>query len=68
VSFDGGSNTNQVFDFATNTVYTFNGTSFVAQPASTTIQSTLGYPRTVTNPETGRVYRIEANSITDITP
>jgi hypothetical protein len=66
VTFDGGENLNQIFDFANNRVYNWSGTAWVLQPVSTTIQSILGFPRVVTNPNNNRVYLIEQNSITQI--
>jgi hypothetical protein len=67
VTFEGGL-ANEVLDPVNNRVYTFNGSSWVIQPSTVTIQSVLGYPRTVTNPETGIVYRVEENSVTIIGP
>lgn len=66
IEFAGGL-ANEVMDPINNTVYTYSGSEWVAQPSNVTIQSVLGYPRTVTNPDTGKVYRIEANSVTEIT-
>ena len=65
VVFEGGINANEIFDFALNCTWEYISGSWVKN-TSKTIQSVLGYPRTITNPDNGYVYRIEQNSIARI--
>jgi hypothetical protein len=63
VIFEGGINTTEIFDFQLNCVWEYLGGVWTKHPTKT-IQSVLGYPRTVTNTENSKTYRIEQNSIT----
>lgn len=65
VVFEGGINANEIFDFDLNCTWEYIGGVWTKN-TSKTIQSVLGYPRTVINPENGYTYRIEQNSITRI--
>lgn len=65
VVFEGGMNANEIFDFDLNCTWEYVGGVWTKN-TSKTIQSALGYPRTVINPENGYTYRIEQNSITRI--
>jgi len=62
VLFEGGINASEIFDFDLNCTWEYINNVWV-QNTSKTIQSVLGYPRTITNPVNGFVYRIEQNYI-----
>lgn len=65
VTFEGGANANQLFDLTLNCTWDYVTGAWV-QDTEKTIQSVVGYPRTVTNPVNGKKYRIEATTITEI--
>ena len=64
VSLVGGLNASKLYDMEANVVWEYINSTWVN--TGQTIQQELGYPRTVTNPKNGFVYRIEQNSITKL--
>jgi hypothetical protein len=62
VTFDGGEDKSSLYDFENNTVWIYSGGSW-SKKSGATIQSELGYPRTVRNPNTGQTFRILKDTI-----
>jgi hypothetical protein len=59
ITLEGALDQSRVYDLQTGKVYEYvSGTGWV-EISGTTIADELGYPRTVTNPETGNVYQIQ---------
>lgn len=59
VAFTGGLDVNYIYDAQTGQVYQYSGGVWTLTGA--TIANQLGYPRQVTNPETGQVFYIDYN-------
>lgn len=61
LSFEGGLVADKIYNADTGEIWMYENENWVL--SSETIQEQLGYPRTVTNPDTGISYRILENSI-----
>lgn len=57
----GGSDTSKLYDISTNTVWVYDGGWSIK--AGATIQSELGYPRTITIPDSNVTYEITQNAV-----
>ena len=65
LNFQGGLDASTVYDITVNPprVYEYNGSAWVVNP-NRSVFTELGQPRTMTNPSTGKKYRLDNNQVT----